>query len=188
MTFCAQKIKMIKLHQTLYLLPPSSLRGEWGMGWWRDRVSCLKIHYLNLLAGKKARFIPFLQGTWISVFSQGSANAGSILLLTPARMNWGVKYDTNIMTLSLEELKQMLLSEEPIWQQFFFWGNFCIFSFPPSHYSSSMSPLETNYSSSHKPREHLWSYCGTSWILECSDSLPFTDNEMDHTALPLSNL
>lgn len=39
------------------------------------------------------------------MFSQGSANAGSILLLTAARMNWGVKYDTNIMAPSLEEVK-----------------------------------------------------------------------------------
>lgn len=149
---------MIKLHQTLYLLPPPSLRVEWGMGWRRDRVSCFKIHYLNLLAGKRRGWSLSCKAHWISVFSQDSANAGSILLLTPARVNWGVKYDTNIMTLSLEEVKtNAAVRGANFDNSFSFWGNNCIFSFPPSHYSSSMSPLETNYNSSHKPREHLWS-------------------------------
>lgn len=133
MTFCAYNIKMIKLHQTLYLLSPSSLRAEWGMGWRRDRVSCLKIHYLNLLAGKKSKVYPFPAMHTGFLFWPDSANAGSILLLTPARMNLGVQYDTNIMTLSLEKLKQMLLSEEPTLTIVFLLGQlFYIFlpSFP----------------------------------------------------------
>lgn len=71
-----------------------------------ERVTCLKTHYLDLLDGKKVRFIPFpTRYIGCLCFDKTQLMQVTSWCFTKAIMNLRKKYDTNIMTISLEKVR-----------------------------------------------------------------------------------